>query len=352
MELNKIRLKIDRIDFEIIKLLEERFELALLAGKIKSNVYDEEREKQVYENVSKIITSPIIREDFKLSLFEKIISESRYLQSRGFSLIGFQGEHGANSEEAAKIFDPLLIPIPCKEFKDVVEGVKKEFFEFGILPIENTSEGSIGEVSDLLISSELYIVGEIKLQVNHSLLTLPETNFDEIRFVYSHPQALAQCRNFISQNNFEPKPFYDTAGAAKWLAETRQPGSAVIANSSCKLYGLKVLKENIQDEKINLTRFIVISRKSSNNGDKCSVVFCIQDRVGALCETLKIFSEYGINLSRIESRPNRKEKGKYIFLVDFLGSIENENVKKALELLKSKTETFKFLGCYREYKKP
>lgn len=350
MELEKIRKRIDRIDFEILKLLEERFELGLIAGKLKTSILDEGREKKVYENILNTEAGPIISKKFRLNLFAKIISESKNLQLKSLSLIGFQGEHGANSEVAAKIFSSDLIPIPCKEFKDVLVGVENGYFEYGILPIENTSEGSIGEANDLLIKTNLFIVGEVKLQIDHYLLTLPETDFKEIRFVYSHPQALAQCRNFISQNNFEPKPFYDTAGAAKWLSKTRPPGAAVIANISCKQYGLKVVKERIQDEEINLTRFIVISRKKIENGEKCSIVFCIPDRVGALCDVLKIFSENGINLTRIESRPNRKEKGKYIFLVDFSGSDKDKNVRIALEKVEKKTEQVKFLGCYREYR--
>lgn len=351
MKLDKIRERIDSIDIEILKLLEERFELALIAGKLKSSVYDEKREKEIFKNILHAQKSQIINNEFIQTLFEKIISESKNLQWKGFQLIGFQGEHGANSEIAAKIFNPDLIPIPCREFKDVVEGVERGYFEFGILPVENTSEGSIGEVNDLLITREIYIAGEIKLQINHSLLTLPETDFGEIKFVYSHPQALAQCRNFIFRHNLNPEPFYDTAGAAKWLSKTRLPGTAVIANSSCQRYGLKVVKENIQDEKINLTRFLIISKKKNQeDGEKCSIVFCIPDRVGALCGILKIFSENGINLSRIESRPNRKEKGKYIFLVDFSGSIKEKKVQSALKKVKMNTELYKFLGCYREYR--
>ncbi len=350
MNLEEIRKKIDILDFEILRLLEERFELALMANRLKSNVYDEKREREIFENISRYHKNPIIGEIFKQNLFKMILAESKRLQLEKIQLIGFQGEHGANSEVAAKIFNSSLLPFPCKEFKDVVEGVKENYLDFGILPVENTSEGSIGEVNDLLASSDLFIVGEIKLQINHSLLTLPETGFNEIKYVYSHPQALAQCRKFISQNNFEPKPFYDTAGAAKWLAKTRQPGSAVIANRSCEQYGLKIVKENIQDEAINLTRFVIISRReSSEDGNKCSIVFCIPDRVGALCNVLKIFEENRINLSRIESRPDKKEKGKYIFILDFSGSVKDENVRLAIEKVKEKTEFFKFLGCYKGF---
>lgn len=351
MKLEKIRKKIDHIDFEILKLLEERLELAVIAGRLKSYINDKKREKEIFENILSCSKSPLLNNEFLKTLFEKIIYESKNLQRKKLKLIGFQGEHGANSEMAVRIFNPDLIPIPCREFRNVVEGVEEGIFDFGILPVENTSEGSIGEVNDLLVKKEIFIVGEIRLQVNHSLLTLPQTEFREIKFVYSHPQALAQCRNFIFRYNLNPVPFYDTAGAAKWLSETKQPGSAVIANSLCTKYGLKVVKENIQDEKVNLTRFIIISKEENKEGgDKCSIVFCIPDKVGALGSVLRIFSEKGINLSRIESRPNRKEKGKYIFLVDFSGSVKEKNVRLALEEVKKKTESFKFLGCYREYK--
>lgn len=351
MKLEDIRKKIDHIDSEILKLLEERLELAVIAGRLKSSIHDEKREKEIFKNILHYPKSSLLNNEFTKNLFKKIICESKNLQEKGLKLIGFQGEHGANSEMAARIFNPDLVPIPCKEFRDVVEGVKKGIFDCGILPVENTSEGSIGEVNDLLIKEEIFIVGEVRLQVNHYLLTLPETEFREIKFVYSHPQALAQCRNFISRYNLNPFPFYDTAGAAKWLSQTRQPGTAVIANKLCTKYGLKIVKDNIQDEKVNLTRFLIISKKKNKgSGEKCSIVFCIPDTVGALGSVLRIFSENGINLSRIESRPNRKEKGKYIFLVDFSGSIKEKNVHLTLEEVKKKTELFKFLGCYREYK--
>jgi len=207
-------------------------------------------------------------------------------------------------------------------------------------------------VNDLLVESDLKIVGEIKMPIHHCLLALPDTDYRDIKVVYAHPQALAQCRGFIQRNKLEARPYYDTAGAALMLANDRPKAAAAIASRLCaEIYDLDILKENIEDHESNSTRFVVLARENGvKDGDKCSVVFSTAHKAGALFSILKVFSEAKINLTRIESRPIRKDPGKFAFLLDFQGSEKDKKVSQALDEVKKETDMFKFLGCYKEAK--
>lgn len=352
MNLNEIRNKIDHLDGEILKLIYERMELGLRTKGQKLSVTDKEREKQVLDNIMRF-SGRLLSAGFIQNLYKIIMEESKQLQASGCLLVGFQGEHGAYSELAARKYAPDLVPLSCQEFREVFEGIKNKNFDFGIVPVENSIEGSVSEVNDLLAASDLKIVGEISLPINHCLLTLPETDYREIRVVYSHPQALAQCREFLRRHKFEPRSFYDTAGAAKMLSSLKPGAAAAIASPDCeKFYGLKVLKENIQDEKTNQTRFIVLAlEKKIRGGNKCTIIFALKDEAGALCEMLKVFSDREINLTRIESRPQKFHPGHYLFLADFQGSDSEARVKEALIEVEQKATFYKFLGCYQEEKR-
>jgi prephenate dehydratase/chorismate mutase len=349
MNLQEIRERINRIDFEMIRLLEERLEYCLRAGKLKKQVKDGEREKEVYQQVGRL-SSHLLNPEFSKKLYQQIIDESNALQERGHELIGFQGEHGANSEEAARCFAAGMVPVPCREFSDVISGIEKGNFSLGMLPVENSLAGSIREVNQLLVKHDLEIAGEVNLPIHHCLLALPETGYRDIRAVYSHPQALAQCRDFLLRNHLESRPFYDTAGAAKMIARTRLKEAAAIASSSCQFYGLSVIKEDIQDKAENITRFLALRvpqpEKKDHAGSKCSLLFSLADRVGALLDVLRVFAEANINLLRLESVSGRRSNGQYLFLVDFSGSARDGNVQAALSDVQKKSELCKFLGCY------
>jgi prephenate dehydratase/chorismate mutase len=351
MELEEARKKIDLIDSGIIKMLSERMELALRAGKLKDQIFDPEREKKVIANVISR-SHGVLRAGFSEKLFRDIIAESKHLQERGLTLMGFQGEHGAFGEVASNQFNRDMIPIPCREFVDVFNGVANNQIDLGIVPVENSLEGAVTQVNDLLIESDLKIVGEVRIPISHCLLTLPDTDYREIKVVYSHPQALAQCRGFLQRNNLEPRPYYDTAGAAKMLSRDMPKASAAIANRLCaELYNLQVIKENIEDHASNTTRFVVLSNKSNpDGGNKCSLIFATEHRAGKLFNILKLFADAEINLTRIESRPLRSEPGNYAFLLDFQGNDRDEKIINLLEMVKQKTILYKFLGSYEEAK--
>lgn len=351
MNLKSIRNRIDIIDFSLIKLLRERMRLAVQARRFKSAIIDPEREQHIRDRMAKHSTGLILPE-FSQNLFDVVFSESRRLQTLGLSLVGFQGEHGAFGEFAALRFAKDSVPIPCLEFGDVFKNVSDGHLDLGIVPIENSLEGSVAQVNDLFVETDLKIVGEIWIPINHSLLTLPETNYREIKVVYSHPQALSQCRGFILRNHLEVRPFYDTAGAAEMLSRDRPKATGVIANALCAdLYNLSVIKKSIEDHPSNATRFVVVSKnKAKGKGDKCSIMFSTLHKSGTLFRVLEVFSKANINLTRIESRPIRNTPGKYAFFCDFQGADHEGRVSKTLETLDTLTESIRLLGCYKSAK--
>ncbi len=353
MDLKEIRNIIDAIDYDIVKLLNRRLESALRLKTLKSGVVEPAREREVFEHVRKCshnVTDP----DFTERLYKMIVEESRRVQQKELRLVGFQGEHGAYSEVAAHTWDAALASIPCVSFHDVFREVETGQLDFGIVPVENSLEGAITEVNDLLIETKLHIVGEATIPVHHCLLALPEQDYRELRAVYSHPQALGQCRGFISRHKLEARPFYDTAGAAAMLREQRPAATGVIASRLCaELYHLEILKEDIEDHASNSTRFVVLSKEVfAGEGNKCSLLFTLPHKAGELFAILKVFSDRQLNITRIESRPLRNDPGSYAFFLDFEGSDKDKSVIEALDAVKNRTKTFKLIGCYIGSRKP
>jgi prephenate dehydratase/chorismate mutase/prephenate dehydratase len=349
MSLKEVRKNIDLLDSKILKLLNDRMELVLMAKKFKSQIEDREREKEVFEGIRKNSTG-LINADFIEKIYTEIIKEGKSLQQKDHQLIAFQGEHGAFGEVASREWSGDLVPVPCSQFAEVFEGAKSGLYDYGIVPVENTLGGAVDQVNRLLINTDLNLVGAVELPVHLCLLALPGTDYREIRTVYSHPQALAQCRHFLTRHKLEPVQYYDTAGAAKMLAENKPKGSAAIASKlSAKLYNLEIIKEDIEDLERNMTRFLVLSREQNREeGDKCSVIFSTEHKAGTLFGVLEVFAKANINLTRIESIPS--ELGNYAFFLDFVGSDRDDQVVKALEKIKQITTSFKLMGCYKERK--
>jgi len=351
MSLENIRKKIDALDHDILKLLNERAELGLRTKKLKPAIHDDKREAEILDQAKAIARAyNLLDPDFVEKAFRTIVEETRRIQGSPRTLIGFQGDHGAFGEEAVRRHDAQLVPIPCREFADVFDGVESGDLDLGIVPVENSLGGAIAEVNELLIRRDLKVRAAIRLKINHCLLVAPEANYQEIRIVYSHPQALSQCRAFLSRHQLEARPFYDTAGAAKMLAREKPKMAAAIASRLCgELYNLEVIKENIQDHQENFTRFLVLSKDDRKDApEKCSIVFSTPHRAGALFAILQIFTEAGINLTRIESLPDRADPGNYVFFLDFQINDARANLDAILENVGHKTKMFKYLGCYRE----
>lgn len=349
MDLNQIRKRIDLIDSEIIALLGKRLEFSVRTRNLKTDIQSPQREAAVKEKIC-AESFGLLGSDFTARIYEQIMAESRRIQESEQVLIGFQGEHGAFSEIALRAFDAHAMSIPHIDFAEVFQGLHSGVIDLAIVPVENSLGGSIREVEQELLTSEAQIRAEILLPIKHCLLALPGSDHRELRHVYSHPQALAQCRGFLERSRLEARPYYDTAGAAAMLARERPGGVAVVASELCaKLYNLEILKAGIQDAEQNYTRFFVLAPECrEQDGSKCSLVFSTADKPGALVEILMEFAKAKINLTRIESRPRPEKPGQFVFFVDFLGSIKNAGVSEVLDHIKAQADLFKVLGCYNE----
>ena len=347
MKLDEIRKKIDKIDRELLVLLQERMGLALRTKKLKVSVSDPKREKDVLSRIDRMDLH-LVERTFIHHLLQTIMKESKRLQKEARPRVAFQGEHGAYGELAARNLVPGGAYIPCMEFTDVFQGVENGYLDMGVVPVENSLEGAVTQVNDLLTSTNLKVVGESIIKVNHCLITLKSTGFKEILQVFSHPQALAQCRNFLASHNLEPRPYYDTAGAAKMLARESPKATAAIASDLCAdLYDLAVLETGIADGPSNSTRFLLLSKEAlQKEGDKTSIIFATPHQAGRLYTVLGLFAEADINLTRIASMPLRSDPGNYSFFLDFEGSQNDQKVKNVLKQMDKLTITLKNLGSY------
>jgi prephenate dehydratase/chorismate mutase/prephenate dehydratase len=345
--LAELRAQIDDTDRKLLRLLDQRIEYALQTARLKAAVTDTGREADVRSRV-RAAACGLISEDFVEGLYAAIIDESKRLQARRPRFGAFQGEHGAWSEMALDRFDPTLVPVACRGFAEVFDGVASGAFDRGIVPVENSLGGAVNEVTDLLIGTPLSIVGEVRLPLRQCLMALPGTAVGEIRSVRSHPQALVQCRGYLARHGITPDPYHDTAGAARWLMFDGARGVGVIASPlAARLYGLEIIAEDVADHHANETRFVVLSRQlHTGPADKGTIVLTTEDRSGALMQALGAFADYRVNLSRIESRPIAGRRGSYTFLIDFAGDPANDDVARALSALGARGVSYKVLGFY------
>jgi prephenate dehydratase len=351
MKLDEIRRKIDKIDRELLVLLQERMGLAIQAKKFKTKVADPKREKVVLARAERMNLA-LVEQSFARQLLGAIIEESKRLQKENRRLVAFQGEHGAYGEVASRTLVPGGAYIPCLEFVDVFTGVEEGYFDLGVVPVENSLEGAVTQVNDLLTTTGLHVINEVKVPVNHCLLAPQESNLNEIRVVYSHPQALAQCNRFLLERRIEPRPYYDTAGAAKMLARENPRAAAAIASALCaELYDLDIISKGIEDGPSNHTRFLLLSREPFGGcGGKTSIIFATAHEAGQLFKVLRLFAEAGINLTRIASMPLRSDPGNYSFFLDFEGDTKDPQVADVMIRLEEMAIHMKCLGSYPAHK--
>ena len=264
--------------------------------------------------------------------------------------IAFQGEHGAYSEEAAfTYFGPNVRTYPHKNLPEVFAAVERGVAECGVVPAENSLEGSINQTYDLLLDSALRIRGEVMIRISHCLLALAKISLDDLAVVFSHPQALAQCAGFLETLRVETVPAYDTAGSAKMIRDKQIRNAAAIASErSAEVYGLTVLRRHIEDLPDNFTRFFIIGAQDApaTGNDKTSIVFGTKHVAGSLHNALRELAVRGINLTKIESRPTRTTPWEYYFFVDFEGHRSTPACADALERLGNSTTFLKVLGSY------
>lgn len=268
-------------------------------------------------------------------------------------IAAFQGVHGAYSELASKqLLGDKVKTVPCETFEDVFKAVERRKADLGVIPIENSLAGSIHQNYDLLLARKLHIVGEAHLKVEHVLMCHPSTSLANLRRVRSHPQALAQCSRFFAKTRrIKPEVFFDTAGAAQSLAEEAPADTGAIASEyAAGLYGLKVLRRNLQNHAANYTRFLAVSLKPAARAGaarKTSLAFMPKrNQVGILFRILGVFALRDIDLLKIESRPNPLSPFEYWFYLDFEGGVGDERVDQALAHLGEMAAEMKILGSY------
>ena len=268
---------------------------------------------------------------------------------KNIPVVGFQGEIGAYSEKAINLYFSKANSKAYKTFSDLFDALENEQIELAILPIENSIEGSVTESYELLLKSKVTVVGEINVKIEHCLISHHDTSKDDIDVIYSHTQALGQCKAYLKNSGCDAVTTYDTAGSVKMIKEKNMKRAAAIASKdAAKLYNMSVIEENIQDHEDNFTRFFCLSKiptKSTGN-DKTSIVFSAGDVAGSLYKALKEFADGDINLTKLESRLTRKKAWEYNFYLDFEGHIDDENCKKAIQELVNLGSSVKILGSY------
>ena len=266
--------------------------------------------------------------------------------------VAFQGIHGAYSEDAVyKFFGEGIRTLPCAEFEDVFASVNKGDASHAVVPVENSLEGSVARVNDLLLEQDLTVVGEVIILVKHCLIGHPHSEVEDIKRVYGHPQALGQSRTFLSRYpQWEKVPSYDTAGSVKIIKERGDKREAAIASArAANEYGMKILREDIQSSHLNYTRFFVIEKATTINprGDKTSLVFATKNTAGALYTCLGAFAEHNVNMTKLESRPRRDRAWEYVFYVDIDGHLDDHNVSGVITDLVRRASFVKILGSYK-----
>ena len=376
-DLAESRRRIDEIDARIAELYEERLAISgdVAEYKIANHrpVLDKRREEEKLTRLEAMTDDAFLRQGVR-ELFEQIMSVSRKKQYRllaehgmsedlGFyeiedydfpsARVVYQGVRGAYSQAACRAFfrEGCASMEPVETWRDAMEAISNGEADYAVLPVENSTAGIVTENYDLMMEYQAVIVGEQIIRIDHALLGLPEAKISDIRRVYSHPQALAQCEGYLRNihPDFEAYSLKNTAMAAKKVMEDKDPSQAAIAGSiNAQIYGLVVLDQAIQDIKGNETRFIVVSpkREYTSGAKNVSIAFSLPNESGSLYRVLSHFIFNGLSMTRIESRPLRGKKWEYTFFIDFEGNLREEAVMNCLQGLKEETEEMFILGTF------
>ncbi|WP_456401476.1 prephenate dehydratase [Persephonella sp.] len=352
-KLEELRNKIDRIDEEILRLLNERAKLAQEVGHIKKEnnlpIYVPSREKEIFERLVSINKKygEIFPSEGVKPVFREIISACRSTEEN--IKVAYLGPRGTFTHQASiKHFGHAVEHIPVSTTEDVFEEIIKNKVDYGVVPVENTIEGAVNYTLDLLVNYPLMINGEIILEISLHLMGI-NPNKDEIVRVYSHKHALAESREWLKKNLPDAQliEVESTAKAAE-MAKDDFEAAAVASKDAADLYGLIILEKKIDKYPNNYTRFLIIGKEIPNRtgNDKTTFIFSVKNEVGALYKALEPLYKHGINMTKIESRPSRREAWDYIFFTDIEGHLEDEKVKVALDELKKLSPFFKILGSY------
>lgn len=348
--LKELREEIDRLDDRILELLNRRAGAVIDVGKIKSDrnlqFYVPEREVEILRRLTGANQGPFPNEALK-AIYREIISASHTLEKP--LSVAFLGPRATFTHLAClKHFGESAEYVPQINVSEVFQAVERGLADFGVVPIENSSEGIVSNTLDMFVDHNLLICGEILVEVSHDILSVTG-DIEHVKKVYSHPHAIAQCRGWL-ERNLREVPVFDvesTARAAELAAD--DPSAAAIAGeAAAKIYGLKSIRKRIQDNTNNFTRFIIIGKiapKLTGN-DKTSILFASKDEVGALYIMLEPFAKHRVNLTKIESRPVKTKAWEYLFFLDMEGHVSVAPVSDAVEELRERAQYLKILGSY------
>ena len=351
MSLDEIRNGIDSIDKQLLDLLSQRADLVHEIGLIKKRdglqIYAPEREEALLRKLVEINEGRLPEKSIR-AIYREIMSAALALVED--LKIAYLGPEGTWTHQAAiKKFGHSVNYSPHSSFAEVFDDVARRRTDYGVVPIENSTEGAVSHTLDLFVDSPLRICAQILLRIDNNLLAA--TTREEIKTLYSHPQVFGQCKNWILRNfpDADLVEVSSTTKAANLAREHAAEGAAALGGClAAELAGLKVLDEAIQDRATNTTRFLVIGEKTCppTGDDRTSILFSVHDRPGSLVAALKAFDSFEINMSKIESRPSKQKDWEYIFYVDLAGHCENEQVSFALEELEKHCSLVKLLGSY------
>jgi chorismate mutase/prephenate dehydratase len=374
MDLLDLRNKLDEIDSDIVKLYEQRMDVCSKVAEYKietgKKVYDKTRELEKLDKVSSLVSGDFNKHGIR-ELFEQLMSMSRKLQYRMLSEHGaggklpfigmddldtatarvvFQGAEGAYSQIAMEeYFGDKIRSFHVDSFRDAISAIDEGSADFAVLPLENSTAGTVNEIYELLVEFEQFIVGEQIIKIRHCLLGTPGAKLTDIKTVFSHPQSLMQSAGFLNDHAWQQISMKNNAFAAKKVSEDKDKTQAAIASSLAgKIYGLEVLKEGVNDNEDNSTRFIIVTNQKvfKKDAKKISICFELPHESGSLYHMLSHFIYNNINLTKIESRPIKERAWEYRFFIDFEGNLSDESVKNALRGLREEAINMRILGNY------
>lgn len=350
MKLLNLRNKIDKLDSDILKLLNQRAKVTLDIGKIKRKedkpVFSPDREREIYKRLTAHNKGPLKNETLK-AIYREIMSGALSIE-RQLKIAYFGPKYTFTHIAALKKFGESLNYLECDSISDVFTEVERNRADYGVVPIENSTEGAVNHTLDMFIDSDLKICSEVYLHIKHNLMSKTK-KMASIKKVYSHQQVLAQCRIWLETKlpHAELIPVTSTTTAA--IFATLGKGRAAIASKlAADRYNLKIIADSIEDSSHNITRFLVIGEQDvvPTGNDKTSIVFSMKDKAGALHDVLTPFKHANINLTKIESRPSKTKAWKYYFYADMKGHIKDKKIEQALKQLKNHCTFLKVLGSY------
>ncbi|UDQ96671.1 prephenate dehydratase [Lentisphaerota bacterium WC36G] len=350
MDINQLRDNIDKLDHQIVELINERYKYVKGIGELKgssnSAIYVPEREKSLLKKLTAINKGDLLTNETLQAIYREIMSGAIALERP--LQIAFLGPKATFTHQAAIAkFGHSIELIAKSNIADVFNDIENGRVDYGCVPIENTTEGAVNHTLDMFMNSDVRICAEHNLRVQHSLLS--NCKLSEIKTVYSHSQAIAQCRQWLLQNIPEAELIETASTAIAAKLASKQFGAAAIASElASEMYNIDILFHNIQDRSDNITRFMILGNQKTlpTGDDKTSICFSVHDRIGALYDCLLPFKEENITMSMIESRPSKLRNWEYFFFVDILGHRNDEKVQRAFDKLKDLCHVFRILGSY------